>query len=115
MAAAAFTIIVIAAFFLTVKTIINQRNLSKIKNDFVNNMTHELKTPLATISLAVDALQNSKVMGNPEKSTYFSDIIRQENKRMNKHVETILQAALMDKQDMKLNLVPVHAHEVIKK
>ncbi len=113
--AGAFTIIVIAAFFLTVKTIINQRNLSKIKNDFVNNMTHELKTPLATISLAVDALQNSKVIGNPEKSTYFSDIIKQENKRMNKHVETILQAALMDKQDMKLNLVPLHAHDIIKK
>ena len=115
LASGAFTIIVIAAFFLTVKTIINQRNLSKIKNDFVNNMTHELKTPLATISLAVDALQNSKVVGNPEKSNYFSSIIRQENKRMNKHVETILQAALMDKQELKLNFMPLHAHEVIQK
>ena len=115
LASAAFTIVVLAAFFLTVKTILDQRKLSKIKNDFVNNMTHELKTPLATISLAVDALQNNKVMGNAEKSIYFSDIIKQENKRMNKHVETILQAALMDKQDMKLNLVPIHAHEVIKK
>ena len=78
-------------------------------------MTHELKTPLATISLAVDALQNSKVIGNPEKSSYFSDIIKQENKRMNKHVETILQAALMDKQDMRLNLVPIHAHVIIQR
>ncbi len=111
----AFTIIVIAAFFLTVKTIINQRNLSKIKNDFINNMTHELKTPLATISLAVDALQNSKVQSNIEKSTYFSGIIREENKRMNKHVETILQAALMDKKELKLNFMPVHAHVVIEK
>ncbi|TKK70954.1 HAMP domain-containing histidine kinase [Ilyomonas limi] len=111
----AFTIIVIAAFFLTVKTIINQRNLSKIKNDFINNMTHELKTPLATISLAVDALQNSKVQSNPEKSNYFSGIIRQENKRMNKHVETILQAALMDKNELKLNFAPLNAHAVIEK
>ena len=111
----AFTIIVIAAFFLTVKTIINQRNLSKIKNDFINNMTHELKTPLATISLAVDALQNSKVQSNPEKSTYFSGIIREENKRMNKHVETILQAALMDKNELKLNFMPLHAHAIIEK
>ena len=111
----AFTIIVIAAFFLTVKTIINQRNLSKIKNDFINNMTHELKTPLATISLAVDALQNSKVQTNPEKSNYFSGIIREENKRMNKHVETILQAALMDKNELKLNFLPLHAHTIIEK
>ncbi len=115
LASGAFTLVILAAFFLTLKTILDQRKLSKIKNDFVNNMTHELKTPLATISLAVDALQNSKVIGNPEKSTYFSDIIRQENKRMNKHVETILQAALMDKQDMKLNLVPIHAHAIIQK
>lgn len=114
-AAGAFTIIILAAFFLMVKTILDQRKLSKIKNDFVNNMTHELKTPLATISLAVDALQNSKVISNPEKSTYFSDIIKQENKRMNKHVETILQAALMDKQDMRLTLIPLHAHDVIQK
>ncbi len=114
-ASGAFTIIVLAAFFLTVKTILDQRKLSKIKNDFVNNMTHELKTPLATISLAVDALQNAKVIGNPEKSNYFSDIIKQENKRMNKHVETILQAALMDKRELKLNLVPLHAHDIIQK
>ncbi|MDQ2751447.1 MAG: HAMP domain-containing histidine kinase [Bacteroidota bacterium] len=115
LASAAFTLIIIGAFFLTVKTILDQRKLSKIKNDFVNNMTHELKTPLATISLAVDALQNSKVMGNAEKSNYFSNIIKQENKRMNKHVETILQAALMDKQEMKLNFAPLHAHETIEK
>ena len=115
LASGAFTLIIIAAFFLTLKTILDQRKLSKTKNDFVNNMTHELKTPLATISLAVDALQNSKVMGNAEKSSYFSNIIKQENKRMNKHVETILQAALMDKQDIKLNFVPLHAHEIIEK
>ncbi len=115
LASGAFTLIIITAFFLTVKTILDQRKLSKTKNDFVNNMTHELKTPLATISLAVDALQNSKVSGNAEKSNYFSDIIKQENKRMNKHVETILQAALMDKQDMKLNFAPLHAHEILEK
>ncbi len=115
MASAVFTIVILTAFFLTIKTILDQRKLSKIKNDFVNNMTHELKTPLATISLAVDALQNDKVIGNAEKSNYFSGIIRQENKRMNKHVETILQAALMDKQDMRLTLVPLHAHDIIKK
>ncbi len=108
-----FTVIIIAAFFLTVKTLLNQKKLSEIKSDFINNMTHEFKTPLATISLAVDALRNDKVQSNPEKMQYFSGIIKEENKRMNRHVETILQAALMEKQELKLNLQPVHAHTII--
>ncbi len=109
-----FTLIVIAAFYLTVKTLLNQRKLSKIKSDFINNMTHEFKTPLATISLAVDALKNDKVQNDPEKRQYFSGIIKEENKRMNRHVETILQAALMDRQELKLKLKPVHIHEIIR-
>ena len=108
-----FTLIIIAAFALTVQTLLRQRKLSQIKTDFINNMTHEFKTPLATISLAVDALRNEKVQGNVEKMGYFSGIIKEENKRMNKHVETILQAALLDKQELKLNMQKVHAHELI--
>jgi two-component system phosphate regulon sensor histidine kinase PhoR len=76
-------------------------------------MTHEFKTPLATISLAVDALRNEKVMQDKQKSEYFSGIIKEENKRMNKHVETILQSALLDRQEVKLNLKPIHVHAVI--
>lgn len=76
-------------------------------------MTHEFKTPLATISLAVDALRNEKVQADKEKAKYFSNIIKEENIRMNKHVETILQAALMEKQELQLNLVPLQVHEVI--
>jgi two-component system, OmpR family, phosphate regulon sensor histidine kinase PhoR len=108
-----FTLIIIAAFYLTVKTLINQKKLSEIKSDFINNMTHEFKTPLATISLAVDALRNEKVISNPEKMQYFNGIIKEENKRMNRHVETILQAALMEKQELKLNLQNLHAHEIL--
>lgn len=111
--AVAFTIIIIAAFTLTVHTLLRQKKLSEIKTDFINNMTHEFKTPLATISLAVDALKNEKVMQDREKTDYFNNIIKEENKRMNKHVETILQAALMDKNELKLNLKPVHAHDLI--
>jgi two-component system phosphate regulon sensor histidine kinase PhoR len=99
-----FTLIIIAAFFVTVRTLLRQKKLSEIKSDFINNMTHEFKTPLATISLAVDALRNEKVQQNPEKMQYFSGIIKEENKRMNKHVETILQAALLDKQELKLDM-----------
>ena len=109
-----FMIIILAAFFVTIRSLLVQKKLSEIKSDFINNMTHEFKTPIATISLAVDALRNEKVQANPEKMAYFSGIIKDENIRMNKHVETILQAAHMDKEDFELNLVPLHLHEIIK-
>ncbi len=109
-----FTFIIITAFGVTVQALLRQKKLSEIKTDFINNMTHEFKTPLATISLAVDALRNEKVLSQPEKMSYFSGIIKEENKRMNKHVETILQAALMDKQELKLDMKKVHANELIK-
>ena len=86
-------LIVIFFFVYTLFVILKQKRLSEIQKDFINNMTHEFKTPLATISLAVDALRNNKVMEDPSKMNYFSGIIKEENKRMNKHVETILQAA----------------------
>jgi two-component system phosphate regulon sensor histidine kinase PhoR len=109
-----FTFIIFAAFFITIRALLNQKKLSEIKSDFINNMTHEFKTPLATISLAVDALKNEKVIQDRAKMDYFSGIIKDENKRMNQQVETILQAALLDKQEIQLNEKPVHAHEIIK-
>ena len=109
-----FTLLIMTAFYLTVRTMLRQKKLSEIKNDFINNMTHEFKTPLATISLAVDALRNEKVVNDKEKMSYFSTIIKEENKRMNRQVETILKAALLDKQEVQLLLRPLHAHQVIK-
>jgi two-component system phosphate regulon sensor histidine kinase PhoR len=109
-----FTLIIFAAFYLTVNTMLRQKKLSEIKNDFINNMTHEFKTPLATISLAVDAMKNEKVLSDKEKMNYFSSIIKEENQRMNRQVETILKAALLDKQEVSLMLKPIHVHEVIK-
>jgi two-component system phosphate regulon sensor histidine kinase PhoR len=76
-------------------------------------MTHEFKTPLATISLAVDALTNPKVQGKGEQIDYYTGIIREENKRMNKQVEKILQAAQLDTNDLELNLQTVDVHHVI--
>jgi two-component system phosphate regulon sensor histidine kinase PhoR len=111
--AVVFILIILAAFYVTVRSLITQRKLSEIKSDFINNMTHEFKTPLATISLAVDALRNEKVQSDKEKAKYFSGIIKEENVRMNKHVETILQAALMEKQELQLNLQPISVHQVI--
>ncbi len=108
-----FTIIIFCAFFLTVRALLKQKKLSEIKSDFINNMTHEFKTPLATISLAIDALKNEKVINDRSKMSYFSGIIKDENKRMDKQVETILQASLLDKEQIQLNLKVSHAHDLI--
>jgi two-component system phosphate regulon sensor histidine kinase PhoR len=109
-----FTIIIITAFYVTVRTMLRQKKLGEIKNDFINNMTHEFKTPIATISLAVDAMKNEKVINDKEKITYFSRIIKEENQRMNRQVETILKASQLEKQEVELNQKPVHVHEIIK-
>lgn len=110
-----FTCIITSAFALTVRTLFTQKKLSEIKSDFINNMTHELKTPLATISLAIDALTNEKVIHDSDKVKYYSGMIKDENKRMNKQVEKILQAARIEKQDIRLNLQTLNAHEIIHK
>lgn len=110
-----FTTIIILAFLLTVRTMFTQKNLSEIKSDFINNMTHELKTPLATISLAIDALTNEKVIHDAEKIKIYSAMIKEENKRMNKQVEKILQAARLEKEEIKLNLQRLDAHTIITK
>ena len=92
---------------------LRQKKLGEIKNDFINNMTHEFKTPIATISLAVDAMRNEKVINDREKMGYFSGIIKEENQRMNRQVETILKASQLEKQEVDLDLEPIHVHEVI--
>jgi two-component system, OmpR family, phosphate regulon sensor histidine kinase PhoR len=109
-----FTVVIIAAFYLTVYTMLRQKKLGEIKNDFINNMTHEFKTPIATISLAVDAMRNEKVLQSREKMSYFSSIIKEENQRMNRQVETILKASQLEKQEVNLNLQPINVNKVIK-
>lgn len=109
-----FTIIILAAFYLTFNTMLRQKKLAMIKNDFINNMTHEFKTPIATISLAVDAMRNEKVINDKERLNYFSGIIKEENQRMNRQVETILKASQLEKQEVDLMLKPVHVHDLIK-
>ena len=113
-AAILFTLVIVTAFYLTLHTMLRQKKLSEIRNDFINNMTHEFKTPIATISLAVDAIKNEKVQRDAEKLKYFSGIIKEENQRMNRQVETILKSALMDRQEVQLNLKPLHVHEIIR-
>ena len=111
--AGAFMLVIVAAFFVTLRTLFNQKKVGEIKSDFINNMTHEFKTPIATISLAIDAIRNEKVQNDKEKLNYFTSIIKEENKRMNRHVESILQAALQEKQELQLKVSLVHINELI--
>ncbi len=103
-----FTLIVFLTFTITLVTIIKQKKLAEMKADFINNMTHELKTPIATISLASDSIDNPKVVDKPETVKYFTAIIREENSRMNKLVESVLQTARLERKTLKLNLKEVN-------
>lgn len=103
-----FTLIVFLTFAITLVTIIKQKKLAEMKADFINNMTHELKTPIATISLASDSIDNPKVIDKPETVKYFTTIIREENSRMNKLVESVLQTARLERKTLKLNLKEIN-------
>jgi len=103
-----FTLIVFLTFTITLVTIIKQKKLAEMKADFINNMTHELKTPIATISLASDSIDNPKVVDKPETVKYFTAIIREENSRMNKLVESVLQTARLERKTLKLNLKEIN-------
>ncbi|NNE29793.1 MAG: HAMP domain-containing histidine kinase [Saprospiraceae bacterium] len=108
-----FTIIIMGSFYYTIMTIFRQKKLGEMKTDFINNMTHEFKTPIATISLAADSISSPMISGSPDKVKRFANIIRQENKRMNSQVEKVLQMAVLDKREFQLNLTPVNLNEVV--
>ena len=103
---------VIYAFYYTVNTIYKQKQLSEIKNDFINNMTHELKTPISTIQLACEAL-NDKDMNSPEMQQTFVNMIDEENNRLSGLVETVLKTAILDKGQLKLKKDEVNIIEII--
>jgi two-component system phosphate regulon sensor histidine kinase PhoR len=108
-----FTGIILFCFAYTIHVIFRQKKLSEMKTDFINNMTHEFKTPIATISLAADSINSPIISGNSEKVGRFANIIKQENTRMNSQVEKVLQMALIDKKDFSLKLSEINLHHVI--
>ena len=108
-----FTGLILFCFSYTVLVIFRQKQVSEMKTDFINNMTHEFKTPIATISLAADSIMSPVIAGNPDKVKRFADIIRQENKRMNNQVEKVLQMAVIDKREFKLKMTDINLHDVI--
>ncbi|AKD57840.1 sensor histidine kinase [Spirosoma radiotolerans] len=146
-------LVILACFYIAISTIVRQKKLADIKNDFINNMTHEFKTPISTISLAVEMAQEQlqsdmvaqrsaalvnggdgrfgsrsgslnnetpdQEMREPSvpdsRLTRYMSIIRDETRRLGSHVEKVLQMALLDKGEIKLNISPVNVHDVIEK
>jgi len=109
-----FILIVIFIFAWIIRTIVLQKKLSEIKNDFVNNMTHEFKTPISTISLATEVLMNADPATSMERMKKYSNIIYDENQRMRVQVERVLQMAQLDKGEYQLNKAKLDVHAVLR-
>jgi two-component system phosphate regulon sensor histidine kinase PhoR len=108
-----FSLFILLTFALSLYFIIRQKKISEMKSDFINNMTHEFKTPIATISLAADTINNPKVIKDETSIRHFIDMIKKENSRMNKKVETILQIASLDKKEIEFRFENVSLHTII--
>lgn len=92
-----FTLIIIVAYSSALYQLMRQKQISEIKTDFINNMTHEFKTPIATINLALDAIKNPKILDDTEKVKRYLQMIRDENKRMHAQVENVLRISKLEK------------------
>ena len=109
-----FILIIVAGFSLTVFIIVRQKKLSDMKTDFINNMTHELKTPISTISLASEMLKNPVTSNNEELKKRYANIIYDENKRLSHQVERVLQLAQLETGELQLNMTKVNLHDLVK-
>ena len=92
---------------------IRQKQISEIKTDFINNMTHEFKTPIATINLAIDSIRNPKIVGDKDKVIRYAEMIREENKRMHAQVENVLRISKLEKNQLDLSKDVVNFHDII--
>jgi two-component system, OmpR family, phosphate regulon sensor histidine kinase PhoR len=110
-----FSLFIFSTFALSLFFIIRQKKISEIKSDFINNMTHEFKTPIATISLAADTITNPKVINDEKSIRHFVSMIKKENSRMNKQVETILQIASLDKKEIDFHFENTSLHQIIER
>jgi len=108
-----FFLMVVAAFILSFQIIFKQKKLSDMKTDFINNMTHELKTPIATISIASEMLKDNSISQSKDNREKYASIIFDENKRLYNHVEQVLQIARLEKGELQLNLDDRDLHTII--
>lgn len=106
-------LLVVIFFSYAMFVILKQRRLSEIQNDFINNMTHEFKTPISTIALSVDVLSDPKIVQQPERYLNYTTIIKNENQRLKNQVERVLQMAGMDNDEIALKKESCNIHEVI--
>jgi two-component system, OmpR family, phosphate regulon sensor histidine kinase PhoR len=107
------TLIILLGFSLSIHIMFKQKRLSQIKNDFVNNMTHELKTPISTISLASQMLKDDSIPMESKNIAYISDVIDDESKRLSYQVEKVLKTALFEQGQIKLKLRELNVHKII--
>ncbi len=105
--------ILLTCFWIALSTILKQKKISEIKNDFINNMTHEFKTPITNVSLALEALLNFGVKNDEAKAERYMKIAQNENQRLASQVDKVLQIARLDKKDFNLKIKPVNLHEII--
>lgn len=108
-------LVVVVFFAYTLLAILKQKRLSEIQRDFINNMTHEFKTPIATISISSEVLMKPNIIEKPEKLLNYATIIHDETKRLKKQVERVLQMATLEKEDLKLNFEVLDLHGLIEK
>ena len=108
-----FTGVIIYSYANALRQLFKQRQISQIKTDFINNMTHEFKTPIATINLALDALKNPKVSENKEFIDRYHKMIRDENRRMHAQVENVLRISKLEKNQLDLQKDRVKLHDII--
>ena len=107
-----FITLILLAFLITIYTIYAQKKLGDMKTDFINNMTHELKTPVATIGIASKMIQNPKIIGSKEKVSQYAKIIKQENDRLLNNIEKVLQAARYSKSEVRLKIMDLDINEI---
>ena len=109
-----FTIVIIIAFSSALYQLIKQRRISQIKTDFINNMTHEFKTPIATINLALDAIRNPKIIADEDKVKRYLGMIKDENKRMHAQVENVLRISKLERNELNISKERVKLHDLVR-
>lgn len=108
-----FTLVIIAAYGGSLYQLVKQRKIAQIKTDFINNMTHEFKTPIATINLALDAIKNPKIIDDKVKVLRYLKMIKDENKRMHAQVENVLRISKLEKNELNISKERVELHDLV--